>query len=414
MSWISLLRLVKQSKISAVVTVYHTSKPSGGNLNVHFHNNLLVRCSSTLDSHFKNASPKLSYTLQRTASTSGILFAKKSSPDLNITLPDPPKRPLSAYNLFCKDSYEKAKESLSDEEKNSSKLVIANLGKMWKALPENESQMYKLKAKNLSEEYQNEKAAWKASLSPEQEQALSRKKDEHTQIIKNKKLEKVFKETEKPERPKRVQAMNLMDMGDIESGLVGSNAKERFTMYVQRRSEKWNSMPENEKAALKELAHERNENANVNYQKKLAAWVQRMFDENNIKIVAKPEVKSALQQLGMPPKNRSVLQLFLMSDEGRENGATISNAKSVYDKLPKAQREKFSEQAMKDKDRMKQEYEDWMGELKQKGLENYAEALLKKYRARKMPVKKMDTTSKKKKDRSKKKSKKTAEKNQKK
>lgn len=343
--------------------------------------------------------------LQRSASTSEILPAKKPLSSIEVPIPNPPKRPPNAYSLFCKESYDKAKESVSVEDQNPQK-VMANLGKMWNSLSESEANMFKLKAKELQEKYKVAKAEWEANLSPLQEEALLHQKEEHSEALKEKKLKKVFKETEKPERVKRVLAINLMDIEDVDVP-EGGNQKEKFTRQVQRKTELWNSLPENEKEALKEQANQQNKNANVNYEKKLAAWVQRMFDEHRMDIVTKPEAKVALEQLGMPSRNKAALQLFMMSELGKEKGVTVVTAKTIFDKLSNAQRESFTHQAMEDKDRYQQEWQDWMGKMESKGLKSYAEALLGKNRAKhtaKKVGRKSTSKGKKKKGRGKKKS----------
>lgn len=382
MSWLSFLRIAHPSKIPTAVTRFHTSRPVFGSLRVNLHCSFSARCSSTLDiNHLKNVSPSMcNVVLQRSASTSEILPAKKPLSSIEVPIPNPPKRPPNAYSLFCKESYDKAKESVSVEDQNPQK-VMANLGKMWNSLSESEANMFKLKAKELQEKYKVAKAEWEANLSPLQEEALLHQKEEHSEALKEKKLKKVFKETEKPERVKRVLAINLMDIEDVDVP-EGGNQKEKFTRQVQRKTELWNSLPENEKEALKEQANQQNKNANVNYEKKLAAWVQRMFDEHRMDIVTKPEAKVALEQLGMPSRNKAALQLFMMSELGKEKGVTVVTAKTIFDKLSNAQRESFTHQAMEDKDRYQQEWQDWMGKMESKGLKSYAEALLGKNRAK--------------------------------
>lgn len=407
MSWLSFLRIAHPSKIPTAVTRFHTSRPVFGSLRVNLHCSFSARCSSTLDiNHLKNVSPSMcNVVLQRSASTSEILPAKKPLSSIEVPIPNPPKRPPNAYSLFCKESYDKAKESVSVEDQNPQK-VMANLGKMWNSLSESEANMFKLKAKELQEKYKVAKAEWEANLSPLQEEALLHQKEEHSEALKEKKLKKVFKETEKPERVKRVLAINLMDIEDVDVP-EGGNQKEKFTRQVQRKTELWNSLPENEKEALKEQANQQNRNANVNYEKKLAAWVQRMFDEHRMDIVTKPEAKVALEQLGMPSRNKAALQLFMMSELGKEKGVTVVTAKTIFDKLSNAQRESFTHQAMEDKDRYQQEWQDWMGKMESKGLKSYAEALLGKNRTKhtaKKVGRKSTSKGKKKKGRGKKKS----------
>lgn len=407
MSWLSFLRIAHPSKIPTAVTRFHTSRPVFGSLRVNLHCSFSARCSSTLDiNHLKNVSPSMcNVVLQRSASTSEILPAKKPLSSIEVPIPNPPKRPPNAYSLFCKESYDKAKESVSIEDQNPQK-VMANLGKMWNSLSESEANMFKLKAKELQEKYKVAKAEWEANLSPLQEEALLHQKEEHSEALKEKKLKKVFKETEKPERVKRVLAINLMDIEDVDVP-EGGNQKEKFTRQVQRKTELWNSLPENEKEALKEQANQQNKNANVNYEKKLAAWVQRMFDEHRMDIVTKPEAKVALEQLGMPSRNKAALQLFMMSELGKEKGVTVVTAKTIFDKLSNAQRESFTHQAMEDKDRYQQEWQDWMGIMESKGLKSYAEALLGKNRTKhtaKKVGRKSTSKGKKKKGRGKKKS----------
>lgn len=407
MSWLSFLRIAHPSKIPTAVTRFHTSRPVFGSLRVNLHCSFSARCSSTLDiNHLKNVSPSMcNVVLQRSASTSEILPAKKPLSSIEVPIPNPPKRPPNAYSLFCKESYDKAKESVSVEDQNPQK-VMANLGKMWNSLSESEANMFKLKAKELQEKYKVAKAEWEANLSPLQEEALLHQKEEHSEALKEKKLKKVFKETEKPERVKRVLAINLMDIEDVDVP-EGGNQKEKFTRQVQRKTELWNSLPENEKEALKEQANQQNKNANVNYEKKLAAWVQRMFDEHRMDIVTKPETKVALEQLGMPSRNKAALQLFMMSELGKEKGVTVVTAKTIFDKLSNAQRESFTHQAMEDKDRYQQEWQDWMGKMESKGLKSYAEALLGKNRTKhtaKKVGRKSTSKGKKKKGRGKKKS----------
>lgn len=407
MSWLSFLRIAHPSKIPTAVTRFHTSRPVFGSLRVNLHCSFSARCSSTLDiNHLKNVSPSMcNVVLQRSASTSEILPAKKPLSSIEVPIPNPPKRPPNAYSLFCKESYDKAKESVSIEDQNPQK-VMANLGKMWNSLSESEANMFKLKAKELQEKYKVAKAEWEANLSPLQEEALLHQKEEHSEALKEKKLKKVFKETEKPERVKRVLAINLMDIEDVDVP-EGGNQKEKFTRQVQRKTELWNSLPENEKEALKEQANQQNKNANVNYEKKLAAWVQKMFDEHRMDIVTKPEAKVALEQLGMPSRNKAALQLFMMSELGKEKGVTVVTAKTIFDKLSNAQRESFTHQAMEDKDRYQQEWQDWMGKMESKGLKSYAEALLGKNRTKhtaKKVGRKSTSKGKKKKGRGKKKS----------
>lgn len=407
MSWLSFLRIAHPSKIPTAVTRFHTSRPVFGSLRVNLHCSFSARCSSTLDiNHLKNVSPSMcNVVLQRSASTSEILPAKKPLSSIEVPIPNPPKRPPNAYSLFCKESYDKAKESVSVEDQNPQK-VMANLGKMWNSLSESEANMFKLKAKELQEKYKVAKAEWEANLSPLQEEAFLHQKEEHSEALKEKKLKKVFKETEKPERVKRVLAINLMDIEDVDVP-EGGNQKEKFTRQVQRKTELWNSLPENEKEALKEQANQQNKNANVNYEKKLAAWVQRMFDEHRMNIVTKPEAKVALEQLGMPSRNKAALQLFMMSELGKEKGVTVVTAKTIFDKLSNAQRESFTHQAMEDKDRYQQEWQDWMGKMESKGLKSYAEALLGKNRTKhtaKKVGRKSTSKGKKKKGRGKKKS----------
>lgn len=407
MSWLSFLRFAQHSKIPTAVTRFHTSRPVFGSLRVNLLCSLSARSSSTLDiNYLKNVSPSIcNVVLQRSASTSEILPAKKPISSIEVPVPNPPKRPPNAYTLFCKESYGKAKESVSIEDQNPQK-VMANLGKMWNSLPENEANMYKIKAKELQEKYKVAKAEWEARLSPLQEEALLHQKEEHSEALKKRKLKKVFKETEKPERVKRVLAINLMDVEDVDVP-EGGNQKEKFTRQVQRKTELWNSLPENEKEALKEKAKLQNKNANVNYEKKLASWVQNMFDEHRMDIVTKPEAKVALEQLGMPSRNKAALQLFMMSELGKEKGVTVGTAKTIFDKLSNAQRETFSHQAMEDKEKYQQEWQDWMGKMESKGLKSYAEALLGKNRAKHTAEKvgrKSTSKGKKKKGRGKKKS----------
>ncbi|XP_062599792.1 micronuclear linker histone polyprotein-like [Saccostrea cucullata] len=387
MSLISLLRCVKQSNVPKALTLFQKTTSN------HANNNPFK--TLTVNSSFSVVS-------QRCAATTNILASKKSS-SIEISIPEPPKRPSSSYLLFFKDHHDQVQAELDTDmgEKAPSTRVMAEIGKLWKSLPKAEAQVYKDKAKKLSEEYKKKKEAWKENLTPLQEEVIRQQKMDHDEALNERKLKKLFKETEKPRRPKRAQAINLMDNADLESLLKegGGDQKEKFTKYIHAKTEKWKSLPEEEKEALRELASEQNKQAESNYHKKLAEWVLRMYDEGMLDAVTKEEAKIVLHQLNMPKKRRSALQIFLMSDMGKEMGVTVSTAKALFDSLPSGQKEHFNNLSTNDKKRAEREFDEWMDELKGRDLGEYAKALVKKSRAIKSSsdkVKKEEKKSKKK------------------
>lgn len=297
---------------------------------------------------------------------------------------------MGAYQLFFVDNYDKIKTTFEAEleEKTPPTQIMTHIGKMWRALPESEAKVYKERSKELSEKYKAKKAAWKENLTPLQEEVIRQQKVDQNEARKERKLKKMFKETDKPERPKRVTAINLMELEDFDTleeyedtDDAQDKVKKRFTKYVQARSEKWKSLPNEEKLALKEIASEQNKTAELNYHNRLAEWALSMYDENNLDIVTKEEAKIIVHQLGIPKRRRSALQIFLMSDLGKEKGATVSTAKTIFDGLSSVQREDFNNQSTKDKERYEQEFKEWMDDLKGRALGTYAEAILKKSRA---------------------------------
>ncbi|XP_061163413.1 micronuclear linker histone polyprotein-like [Saccostrea echinata] len=418
MSLISFLRCVKQSNIPKALTVFQKTTSTHANNNT-FKTLTVNSSSSSHIEQFKCILPSenlFSIVSQRGAATTKALTSKKSS-SIEITVPEPPKRPSSSYLLFFKDHHDQVQAELDADmgERAPSTQVMAHIGKLWKSLPKSEAQVYKDKAKQLSEEYQRKKVAWKEKLTPLQEEVIRQQKMDHDQTIKERKLKKLFEETEKPKRPKRAQAINLMDIADIESSLEDGdgNQKEKFTKYIHAKTEKWKSLPEEEKEALRELAREQNKQAESNYHKKLAEWVLSMYDEDMLDVVTKDEAKIVLHQLNMPKRRKTALQIFQMSDLGKEMGVTVATAKTMFESLPSGQKEHFNNLSKNDKKRAEREFEEWMDGLKERNLGGYAKALVKKSRAIKSSSEKVvkeEKTSKKKTKATKGKSKKKVEK----
>jgi hypothetical protein len=150
-----------------------------------------------------------------------------------------PKRPPSAYILFCKDAREQVKQ---DNPEISAKEILSELGKMWKSLEDSEKLPYQEKSKKLMEEFKSNK-----SEQTEEEEAPVSDKKSKTAAKKSKKTEEVEEEEEAPVSDKKSKtAAKKSKKTEVEEAPVSA----KKTKTAAKKSKKTEEVEEEEEAPV--------------------------------------------------------------------------------------------------------------------------------------------------------------------
>ncbi|XP_071808429.1 transcription factor A, mitochondrial-like [Asterias amurensis] len=187
-------------------------------------------------------------------------------------MPQKPKRPMGKYMVFSQEKHPQVRAMNPDLSFTETAKEIARL---WRELPDEERESYTAQAKQFMENYNEEMAGFKASLTEEDVKMIAQHKHQKKLMNINKKNRQVLTKLERPKRP--LTAYGIFVQSQL-SGISGN-----ITSKMVAVGGEWKQMSEDEKSDYYTLASK----ARRDYQLAMDAWETKMADEGNISVVRK-------------------------------------------------------------------------------------------------------------------------------
>ena len=133
-----------------------------------YYNNIEILNNLFYDSH-KNLIMKVLKDLNREDKVDDLVKKYLDKPDLKMKKdPNKPKRPKSAFLLYCDDErqklIDKQKKSLKGEDKFNLGIIQKKLGEQWKNLVDEKKQKYLLNCESIKETYYDKMSEYESSL----------------------------------------------------------------------------------------------------------------------------------------------------------------------------------------------------------------------------------------------------------
>jgi hypothetical protein len=133
-----------------------------------YYNNTVILNNLFYDSH-KNLIMKVLKDLNREDKVDDLVKKYLDKPDLKMKKdPNKPKRPKSAFLLYCDDErqklIDKQKKSLKGEDKFNLGIIQKKLGEQWKNLVDEKKQKYLLNCESIKETYYDKMSEYESSL----------------------------------------------------------------------------------------------------------------------------------------------------------------------------------------------------------------------------------------------------------
>ncbi|CAL1287595.1 unnamed protein product [Larinioides sclopetarius] len=157
-----------------------------------------------------------------------------------LNIPPPPKKPLTAYMIFCKDN---RRELLKQNPTLTSTEQIKKLAAQWNTLSLDLKEPYENKARESTVIYGEAHKRYYENLTEEQRQEIATARAEKKEARRLLKLKKALKETGIPKPPIPAYAL-----------FVQSQAKDRnikdAAEFIKAAAEKWKTLSEAEKKEI--------------------------------------------------------------------------------------------------------------------------------------------------------------------
>ncbi|XP_054720331.1 uncharacterized protein LOC129229971 [Uloborus diversus] len=220
-------------------------------------------------------------------------------------LPSPPKKPLTAYMIFCKET---RKEILKDKPALSGIEQIKVLAEKWSHLSRENKEPYEVIARESTLAYGEAHKKFYENLTTEQKEELARVKAQKKESRRLLKLRKALKETGLPK-----------PAGSAYNLFIRSQAKLKIdikepTKFIKEVAEVWKNLPEEKKKEFELQAQKDKERFALEMQN----WKDKLAKENKLDLFknfeemrkrGKLSVDVALQdkkEVVSETKNRSV------------------------------------------------------------------------------------------------------------
>ncbi|GFT40883.1 transcription factor A [Nephila pilipes] len=185
-----------------------------------------------------------------------------------LDIPLPPKKPLTAYMIFCQDN---RKELLKGNPSLTSIEQIKKLAAQWSLLSLDKREPYEIKARESTVLYGEAHKEYYEKLTEEQKKEIAKLKAEKREARRLFKLKKALKESGIPKLPLKAYAL-----------FVQSEAKNRDIKqpaeFIKESAEKWKTLSEAEKKKFDDLAEEEKKR----YGKEFEKWRRKMIADGSL------------------------------------------------------------------------------------------------------------------------------------
>ncbi|XP_055953658.1 uncharacterized protein LOC129989272 [Argiope bruennichi] len=192
-----------------------------------------------------------------------------------LNIPPPPKKPLTAYMIYCKDN---RKELLKEHPTLTSTEQIKKLAAQWNSLSLAMKEPYENKARESTVLYGEAHKRYYENLTEEQRHEIAIAKAEKKEARRLLKLKKALRETGIPKSPVPAYAL-----------FVQSQAKDKdikdAAEFIKEAAEKWKTLSEAEKKKFEEQAHKEKTRFNNEMEK----WKKKLMAEGKSELLHKYE-----------------------------------------------------------------------------------------------------------------------------
>ena len=206
-----------------------------------------------------------------------------------IEIPSPPKRPLSAYMIFCKENRENI---LKENPCLSTPDQIRVLAKKWSHLTEDMKKPYELSARQNTQVYGEEHKKFYESLTEEQKEELARLKAKKLESRRLLKLKKDLRASGVPKGPSSAYAIFIQ--AEAKNKPIVNHASE----FIKKAAEVWKSMSEDRKKVYEMQAQEEK----AFYAKEMKDWRAKMLSEGKTKLLRAYDELKGRGKLADPKK----------------------------------------------------------------------------------------------------------------
>ncbi|GFQ65349.1 transcription factor A [Trichonephila clavata] len=192
-----------------------------------------------------------------------------------LGIPLPPKKPLTAYMIFCQNH---RKELLRENPSLSSTEQIKKLAAQWSLLSLDKREPYETKAREGTVLYGEAHKKYYENLSEEQKRELARMKMEKRESRRLFKFKKALRESGIPKHP--LKAYALFVKSEAKSKDIKQPAE-----FIKECAEKWKNLSEAEKKKFDNLAEEEKKR----YAKDFENWRKKVISDGDVKLLEQYE-----------------------------------------------------------------------------------------------------------------------------
>lgn len=209
------------------------------------------------------------------------LATRKATPTL-VELPQPPKKPLSGYQLFTKERWSSLDGELKGPKANQQRVKLAATA--WRTSDAETKQKYLQQGRDDAARYASEYKSFISGLSAEQLLAFKDAAARAKLGKSERRLKTKLRKLEKPKGPKT--AFNIfcvkMKLGN-----------KPITENMKELSEAWRAMTSSEKQTYQELADQDRQR----YVREMTDWEVRMEETGNAKVLSQLTTSKARASL---------------------------------------------------------------------------------------------------------------------
>ncbi|GBN81184.1 Transcription factor A, mitochondrial [Araneus ventricosus] len=192
-----------------------------------------------------------------------------------VNIPPAPKKPLTAYMIFCKDN---RKELLKQNPTLTSTEQIKKLAAQWNCLSLDMKEPYENKARESTVLYGEAHKRYYENLTEEQRQEIALEKAEKKEARRLLKLKKALKEAGVPKSP--IPAYALF----VQSQAKDKNIKDA-SEFIKAAAEKWKTLSDDEKKKFEEQAHK----DKIRFNNEMEKWKKKMVAEGKDELLHRYE-----------------------------------------------------------------------------------------------------------------------------
>lgn len=196
------------------------------------------------------------------------IAAPFSSNKGEVDTPTPPKRPPTAYMVFCRENRPNVVKEHPDIRGTE---LIKILAAKWSALTPPLKKPYEITAREGTIVYGKLHKEFYESLTDDQRDALYKLKVEKRETKKMQKLKRALKESGMPRVPSNAYTifvqMKAKEIGEIKSGPI----------FIRQAAEEWKTMSEEGKNVFYEKAKEDKQR----YESEVTEWRKKLIEEGN-------------------------------------------------------------------------------------------------------------------------------------